>query len=188
MSITYRTVVMDGTFVNIPGRMYGDVFFPIFEVLMSGGSVISTGHLMGEVKTFSIAAAATGSAVDPVNLGGTYEKVIIRCEDCQYIPAATGLTAQIGMTADDTMCDLYLENDPSTKWSKANLPVTGTLHFVVSLPGGLQRIRLILSSASSGGTTTFKVYGLNKMQDRATWSLIDESWENILENWEDLQE
>jgi hypothetical protein len=116
----------------------------------------------GDPETFTIADAADGSAVAAVDLAFNYKLVVVKCEDCQYIQASTNLTALVGYEALDTLSDLYEQDDPGTQWSKGSLPTTGTLAFVMTHAIGVRRLRLVLSNASSGGATVFKVYGLDE--------------------------
>lgn len=116
----------------------------------------------GAAQAFTIANGADGSLVDPVNLGGNFKTIVITCEDASNIPATTGLTALVGYEQADTLADLYEANDPTTKWSKANLPTTGTLAFVLRHAEGARRIRLVMSNNATGGSVVFKVRGFDK--------------------------
>ena len=118
--------------------------------------------LTSGVKTFTIAAAADGSAVAAVDLGSNYKIVTVKCEDCQYIQATTNISAQVGYTPGDTLCNLYDQDDPSTVWSKGALPTSGTLAFVLTHATDAHRLRLVLSKAASGGSVVFKVQGYDQ--------------------------
>lgn len=111
-------------------------------------------------QTFTIASGATGSAVTAVDLGRPYREIIIRCEDCSNIQASTNIAALVGYNADDTLCDLYAEDDPGAQWSKGAIPATGTLAFVLKSARGAQYLRLVLSKAASGGSVVFKIRGM----------------------------
>lgn len=117
---------------------------------------------VGPVVTFTIPNGANGSGVTAVDLAGNYKVIVVKCADCQYIAATTGLTAKIGYTGADTVCDLYEQNDPSTKWSKANLPTSGTLAFHLAHATGARRVQLILSNSASGGDVVFEIQGLDR--------------------------
>ncbi|MFH1556818.1 MAG: hypothetical protein ABII76_18505, partial [Pseudomonadota bacterium] len=113
--------------------------------------------------TFTIANGADGSAVAPVDLGANYKFIQVRCYDCQYIPAVTGVTAEVDPLAAGTMCDLYELDDPATQWDISPLPTTGTVFWVLTHSMGIRRIRLILSAASAGGDTVFRIIGLGRL-------------------------
>ena len=115
--------------------------------------------LSGE-KTFTIANAADGSLVTPVDLGTPFKVIGIVCEDCSNIAAASNLADQVAMDGGSTYSDLYEENDPSTIWSKGTLPVTGTLAFVLTHAFGARQIRLILSN-NTDGEVVFSIFGLD---------------------------
>lgn len=121
-----------------------------------------TQWMLGPVETFTIGNGANGSAVAAVDLRGQYKAVRISCADCSNIPATTALAAMIGYGAGDTLCDLYAENDPATKFLKGDLPTSGTLAFVLTHAQGAQRIRLLLNKNASGGSVVFIVQGLDK--------------------------
>jgi len=111
-------------------------------------------------QAFSIPDGETGANVAAVDLGRNYAYVVVKCTDAQYIQAATTLGAQIGYDADDTLVDLYEQNDPGTKWAGGNLPTSGTFGFLLVHAFGAQRVRLVLSQAASGGAVPFEVYGI----------------------------
>jgi hypothetical protein len=113
-------------------------------------------------QTFTIAATKTGSAVTPVDLGKNCKIILISCADCQYIPASTSLTAKVGYGAGATVADLYEQDNPSAQWSQGDLPTTGTLAFVLTHAVGARRLQLILSNASTGGSTVFTVTGMDE--------------------------
>lgn len=114
-------------------------------------------------QTFTIPNGANGSAVTPVDLGAPYKIIVVRCEDAQYIPGATNMSADAGYAAADNMCTLYEENDPSTAWSKGALPTTGDFCFALTHSFGARRLRLILSNNSTGGDTVLYVRGYDQM-------------------------
>lgn len=111
-------------------------------------------------QAFSIPDGETGANVAAVDLGRNYAYVVVKCTDAQYIQAVTTLGAQIGYDADDTLVDLYEQNDPGTKWAGGNLPTSGTFGFLLVHAFGAQRVRLVLSQAASGGAVPFEVYGI----------------------------
>jgi hypothetical protein len=113
-------------------------------------------------QTFTIPDGANGGAVAPADLGANYKAILIRCADCQYIPASTNLSMQASEGAADTMCDVYEVDDPSTLWSKGSLPTSGTLRVVVTHAFGARRVRLVLSNNSTGGDTAFSIAGMDQ--------------------------
>ena len=119
-------------------------------------------HVVSVPQTFTIANGADGSAVAAVDLGASYKIILIQCTDCSNVAASTNLTALVGYTAADTLSDLYEQDDPSTQWSKGDLPTTGTLAFILTHATGARRLRLVLSNNASGGSVVFTVYGLDK--------------------------
>lgn len=126
---------------------------------------IGGGGTVAPVQTFTIANGADGSAVDAVSIGGSpggnYKAVLITCTDCSNIAASTSLTALFDPTGNGTLVDLYEVNDPSTQWSKGDLPTSGTLGFVLTHAFGLWRLRLVLSQNASGGNVVFNIYGID---------------------------
>ena len=110
-------------------------------------------------QIFSIPNGATGANVAPVDFGRNYAYAVIKCTDAQYIQATTTLGAQVGYDADDALVDLYERDTPGTKWA-GNLPTSGTFGFMLLHAFGVQRIRLVLSKAASGGAVPFEVYGI----------------------------
>ena len=185
MGFETKTVITDGARVKIPGRMVGDIFYPSVEIYNQSGQVTPTGMWMGPALTFTIVAAADGSAVTPVDLGANYRYLAVKCEDCQYIQGATTITAEVGYEAADTISDLYAVDDPSTAWSIGALPTTGTLAFGMTYPFAVRRIRFILSNAASGGSVVFKIYGVGRMDSSESWgSGLGDKWEDMFSNWE----
>ncbi len=113
-------------------------------------------------KTFTIADGADGSAVTPVDLEAGCKLIAITCADCQYVTAATNITAQVGFGASDGPFALYEQDDPGIEWSKGALPTTGTLAFLLTHATGARRLRLILSNNADGGAVVFSVWGLDE--------------------------
>lgn len=113
-------------------------------------------------QTFTIGNGADGSAVAPADLGANYKAIIIRCADCQYIPATTTMGLELSEDAADTMCDMYEANDPGTIWVSDNLPTTGTLRVVITHAFMARRVRIVLSGNSTGGATTFAIAGSDR--------------------------
>lgn len=126
---------------------------------MGRETVRKAGFGRSDEKTFTIASGADGGEVAAVDLGRNYAFIVVKCEDCSNIPSTTSLSAEVGYDTADTLCDLYEQDDPSTEWSKGNLPTSGTLGFLLNHAAGAQRIRLKLSNNASGGNVVFKVYG-----------------------------
>ena len=119
-------------------------------------------HAKSEVKTFTIAAGATGAAVAAVDLGANFDLIWVTCGDCSHIQAATSLTAQVAIAEGATVAALYEQDDPSTAWSNGALPTSGTLAFVLTHAAGARYVRLVLSAAASGGTVVFSIVGLHR--------------------------
>jgi len=120
-------------------------------------------ELISAEQTFTIGNGADGSAVNAADLGAPYKFIQIRCEDCQFIPAVTGVVAWVDPAAAGTLCRVYELDDPATQWSVSPLPVAGTLAFVLTHSMGMRRIRLVLSANSTGGSTVFKIIGLGRL-------------------------
>jgi len=133
---------------------------------MSSGYRFSTGlKVSAEISapvTFTVPAGATGSSVEPAELGGNYQAVLVKCDDCAGIAATTSMTAQVGFAGSDAVCDLYEQDNPSTKWSKGALPESGTLVFLLAHAAGARRVRLILSKAVTADVV-FSIIGLRRL-------------------------
>jgi len=114
------------------------------------------------LKQFTIASGADGSAVSAVDLGGNYDLILIKCADCSHIAASTSLSAKVGFAEDDSLCSLYEQDDPSTEWSKGDLPTSGSLAFLLTHATGSRRLQLVLSNAASGGSVVFEILGLHR--------------------------
>ena len=187
MEQTHITIVTDGGRIKIPALKSGDEYTIRTAPYYRPNYPVPIASLLGERQTFTIASAATGSAVAAADLVYGYEKVVVRCENCQYIQAATNLSVQVGMDSDDTLCDLYELNSPQTKWAKGDLPSSAvTLLFVLDHPVGIRRIRFILSKAASGGSVVFTAQGMGRIGQSATWGATGQDWEDIFDNWEDM--
>ncbi|MFA5377699.1 MAG: hypothetical protein WC455_18255 [Dehalococcoidia bacterium] len=119
----------------------------------------NVGYGVSPVKTFTIPAGATGAAVEQINFGRNYAYLLVLCEDCDGVDAATTMSAQIAMESGGVMCDLYEKDTPGTKWVSGNIPATGTLAFLLLHAFGAQYFRLILSKVTTA-PVTFKIYGL----------------------------
>jgi len=114
-------------------------------------------------QVFTIANGANGSAVTPADLGANYRVVIIRCEDCQYIPATTTMALELGESGADTVCEMCEIDAPDTIWTSGNLPTSGTLRAVLTHAFGCRRVRVVLSKNSTGGSTVFTIAGADKL-------------------------
>lgn len=137
-------------------------------IIVDGSAVDDTNpmpvaELVSAEQTFTIGNGADGSAVTPADLGAQYKFIQIRCEDCQYVPAVTGIVAWVDPAAAGTLCRLYELDDPATQWTVSPLPTSGTLAFVLTHSMGMRRIRLVLSNNSTGGSTVFKIIGLGRL-------------------------
>jgi hypothetical protein len=110
-------------------------------------------------ETFTIPSGADGSAVTPVDLGQNYRLLGIYCADADGIPSGATLAAEVGLTAADSMADLYEQDDPSTVWGPS-VPDTGTFFFILTHAFGARRIRLVLSGNATADVT-FTIYGFD---------------------------
>ena len=111
-------------------------------------------------QTMTIANGAAAPAA-PVDLGRPCTLIIIRCADCTGIDADTGVTAQVGMAAADTLCDLYQRDAIGTLWADGEtLPATGTWHAAILDAVGIRRLQLTLSKVTTA-EVVFTVYGLD---------------------------
>lgn len=126
---------------------------------MARDTVRKAGWGRSDVQTFTIPASADGSGVDAIDLERNYAFIVVKCEDCSNIPSSTSLSFEVGYDNSDTLCDLYEQDDPSTIYSKGDLPTSGTLAFLLNHAAGAQRLRPVLSNNASGGSVVFKVYG-----------------------------
>jgi len=118
------------------------------------------GNTISGEKTFTIAAAADGSAVAAVDLGANYAMILVYSTDLSKVDASTALTALVGYDDSDTLVDLYTEDDPSTLWSKSAIPATGTMAFFLRSAAGARQLRLVISNVANGGSVVFKVRGM----------------------------
>jgi len=123
------------------------------------------GFSRSEVASFTIANGADGSGVAAVDLGRGYNYLIVKCESCIRIQAATTLSALVGYDNADTLCALKMRDDPGLAWVSSALPTTGTLAFALLHAIGVQRIQFVLSQNASGGSVVFKVYGIGGGMD-----------------------
>ena len=110
-------------------------------------------------QTFTIPAGASGIAVAAIDLRANYLMVLVKCEDCQFIPAGTSLTLQVGYDQNDALVHLREMDNPQTVWTRGSLPVTGGIAFMLDDIAGARRIRFVLSANALGGAVTFKVRG-----------------------------
>lgn len=124
---------------------------------------VDQGFPRSDLKTFTIANGADGSAVDPVDLERNYAFIVVRCTDAQYIAASTTLGAEVGYADADAMTDLW-KQDGEAIWASGTLPETGTFAFTIIPAFGAQRLRLKLSNNASGGAVVFEVYGFDAVK------------------------
>ena len=112
--------------------------------------------------TFTIGTGADGSAVDPVDLERSYAFHRLYITDCSNIQASTTLGVELGFTDSDTMVDAY-DNSDTTAWASGNLPTSGAFTMLLppELTMGAQRVRVVLSQVTSGGTAVFTIYGFD---------------------------
>lgn len=123
------------------------------------GEVVQTKEIANQEVTFTIADGADGSAVAAVSLGKlAWDDIVVVCEDCDGIQAATTLAVWVGYDTASQLVALYDQDDPGTILALGNLPATGTLAFLLTKAKGARRIRLVLSQATSGAAVVFKLY------------------------------
>lgn len=118
------------------------------------------GYGRSDKLSFTIGNGATGALVAAVDLGRNYAYLLVKCENCQYIPSTTTLKANVGYADDDALSALKERDDPGTEWVSGNLPTSGSLAFALVHALGAQRIQFVLSKAASGGAVVFDVYGI----------------------------
>lgn len=155
--------VMQTVLVDNDGRVLSDANLQVSNGDVSESNPVPTAVAMSSQGTFTIPSGQNGSAETPVDLGANYKAILIRCENCQYIPASTTMRLQAGEGASDTMCNVYPADDPSSQWVSGDLPTSGTLRLVSTNAFGARRIRVILSNNSTGGSTVFYIYGIEKL-------------------------
>lgn len=114
-------------------------------------------------QTITIPSGATGSGLY-ADLGRNYAYIIIRCTDCGNIAASSAMTALVAYDENETMCAVYERDDPSTVWSKGDLPTSGTLCFMLVHAFGAQFISLVLDTATDG-QVVFELYGIAESVD-----------------------
>lgn len=115
------------------------------------------------LKTASIANGQTTHS--PIDMGRQYAIFVVRCEDASNVAATTALTIEAADLPGDAMCFIYDDNDPGNKWSKGNLPTSGTLRFRLDDAWGARYLRFTLSAAASGGSVVFKVRGFDPVAE-----------------------
>lgn len=118
-----------------------------------------SGFGRSDAKTFTIPSGADGSEVAALDLGRNYAFIVVKCADCSGIPATTTMTALAGYADNDTLCDVYEKDDPSTQWSGGNLPTSGTLAFLLVHAAMAQRLQFVLSQVTTDDVV-FEVYGM----------------------------
>lgn len=118
------------------------------------------GYITSKPHTYTIASGAqTGTTID---LKRPYKTILIECYDCDGFAAATSMGANVGVDSSSTMCILYEQDDPSTVWSKGNLPTTAvTLAFVLTHAFGFQRIQLDLD-VNTVAEVVLKITGIDQ--------------------------
>lgn len=127
------------------------------------------GGFGGQEAAAAITVASTATASAVVDLGRNYALIWVTCDDCQFIPAATTMTAEIGLTAADTVKRVFFPDAPATRWVTGVLPTTAvTWGFLFTEASGARRIKLTLSNAATGGDVDFEVMGLDPAFPQAT--------------------
>lgn len=109
-------------------------------------------------KSITIISGDKGVLSGNMNLGRNYAYIIIRCPDCQYIPAATTLAIKSAMDESETMCSVYEFSSNTLTLLAPTLPTSGSMRFLLVPLFGAQLVHLELSKNVTGNTT-FEVYG-----------------------------
>lgn len=126
---------------------------------MAKDADIRSGYGVSGPETFTIGSGADGSLVDPVDFGRNVAYVLISCADASNIQAATTLGLEVAYGDDDNMVTLK-ERDSAGAYASDALPTSGDFGFACIHALGAQRVRLVLSQVTSGGSAVFKVWGL----------------------------
>lgn len=113
-----------------------------------------------DIKTFTIANGVTGSANAAVDLGRNYAYIIVRCDDCQYIQAATTLGVKVADDENQTLASVYEYSSNALTLLAPTLPTSGSMRFLLVPAFGAQYVHFTLSQATSGGAAVFNVYGM----------------------------
>ena len=125
-----------------------------------------SGWGQSDPQTFTIVNGATGSAVDPVDLGRSFWAILIRCADASRIQAATTLGLHVCYDADEYDGDpanlktLY-KPDLQGVWVSLALPTSGDFSGVILGAIGARYVRPVLSQAASGGSVVLEIIGLD---------------------------
>ena len=109
----------------------------------------------------NIADGDDGSTNLEIDFGANFKVIGVICEDCQFIQAATDISAQIAFEPNGPLCDLYEQDDPSTEWSRGAIPATGTMAFILTHAFGVRKIRFVLSNPASGGIVPLRVFAFH---------------------------
>lgn len=122
-------------------------------------SSIQQGYGRSDRHRFTIPNGATGVNVFRLDLLRPYSFHIIRIEDCSGFQAGTTISAKVAN--DDTpaqlMCTLCEANEPNITWSK-DVPITGSIQFILSHAFGARYISFLLNQ-NSDGIVNIDVYG-----------------------------
>lgn len=110
-------------------------------------------------QTFTITDGNDGSAVAAIDFGRNVAYVLISCADAQYIQGSTTLELQVAYGDDDALVTLK-QRDSVDAYTTENLPTANGFGFACIQALGAQRVRLVLSQATSGGSAVFKVWGI----------------------------
>lgn len=98
--------------------------------------------------------------VDSVDLKTNHALLRVSCDDAQYIPANTTLTAYVASDSTNQLNALWQENGAAV-WTSGTLPTSGGFDFVLRHADGIQRIAFVLSNAANGGSVVLHVMGLD---------------------------
>ena len=114
------------------------------------------GYARSDEKTVTIASGDTYGA--PIDLGRNYSFIVLKCDDASNIQASTTLTLHVAYGDSDTLAPLYGD---TAVYASATLPTSGGFAFWVKEAAFAQRLLIVLSKATSGGTAAFSVYGVD---------------------------
>lgn len=109
------------------------------------------------IGTFTIAEAADGSAVTPVDLDRNYAFLAIRCTDISNVATPATDTAAVYVEPADAADAMLIVRDDVGSLSLALDVAFQRTIFV----GAARHVRLVLSAVASGGSVVFQIYGID---------------------------
>lgn len=121
---------------------------------------VEAGWGRSDKKTFTIVDGNNGANVEAINLGRNYAYIIIRCDDCQYIQAATTLGVKAADDEAQALDSVYEYSANTLTLLAPTLPTSGSMRFLLTPAFGAQYVHFTLSKDASGGSVVLDVYGL----------------------------